>query len=216
MRKKSKNKALPSQRETAADIAHGPEPIPGVSEEVELEVAQLAKPVIRYTLEETKRQELYVQDLLINGADYRTITRLCRGQWPKFTARRTEVLVRRVRGWWKDERKDVPEARDEAIKRIHRMRQWALGEQGPDGKWKTKPDLKALARFEALLMKIQGTEHQPAKIEVHQTFNQAMAQTIVEMSPEMAEQLLAEARETEKLAQMARELLPALPASTGG
>lgn len=205
-----------------ADIAHGPsETIEGASIELEAEVARLARPYISYTREEAEKQEIYVSDLLVQGADSNMIYRLCRAQWPRFTHRRARVIVERIHAFWKRDKPLLEERREAQVRMVRRWAMQAAGERDSNGKWITKPDHKALAAYGTLLMKLEGTSQAPAKVEVHShvhaTYNQALATTIMQMTPEQAESLLDEARETERLAKIAKDMFPALgPASTEG
>jgi hypothetical protein len=214
-----KRRPAPYEPVTHADLAHGPPPIPGVPAEHEAEVALLAKDVIRYTREEAREQKEWAWNAYLNGSTPQKIATMCRARWPRFTVKRAKQLVKQVREDLAEARSDVDvEAR--RAEHIDQIKRWALhaqGERDRAGKWVRHPNHQALARYKRLEMDLDGTIHLP-KIEVHQTFNRALVQVIGEMSPEEADRLLAEAREQERLADRAKNLLPAIvdvPASDG-
>lgn len=175
----------------------------------------LAKPPVRrYTLAETRDQLRSVEELLIEGAKPAAIHRLFRAEskYPSITMSRVHDLCARVRTDWLSIAKDDDRkaARSAAIVRIHRMRQQAAGQWDQATKsWVIKPNHQAVARYEELLMKLEGSE-QAAKVEVDVRYTQAMLAITAQLTGDDASAFLEEAMDQKRLADMAKRELPAL------
>lgn len=179
-----------------------------------LQEAVAASPVVRYTLQEARAQLAYVEDLVIEGASASQITRLCQTRYPTITKLRVKTLLERVKE--RHTREDA-EARDEwkaaQIRRLHQYRRQCAGvpilnANGERVGWTIKPDHKAIIAYERLLAQILGTL-EPVRVDVDVRYTEAMLSVVAQMTGEDAAEYLAEAQETERLAGVARKLLPA-------
>lgn len=202
-KKKARNKPAIPEKIDAHD-AHDPA--------VEREVALLASTsrIVAYTRGEVDKQLMYVEDLMIQGAQPRRIHRVLRGQWTSITLSRVQQQVDKIKARWMEERartKDVE--REAAIRRITMFREWASGKKDESGNWIAKPNHGAIVDYERLLMDLQGTR-EAIKIDVTATYTAAMLQVVARLDGDEASEILEEARETERLAGEARRLLPAL------
>ncbi len=176
------------------------------------EVEKLARnsPVVRYARNEVERQEMLVEDLMIQGTQPARMRQILQGQgWPKISKTRVDLLVERVRERWIQERAKTRDAdREAAVRRITRFRTWAAGERSADGKsWVEKPNHAAIVQYERILMDLQGTR-EPLKIDITATYTEAMLAVVARLEGDEASKLLDEAREQERLANVARKMLP--------
>jgi hypothetical protein len=179
-----------------------------------VEEIKAKSPVIRYTLEESRRQLAFVEDLIVQGASIGQIIRLARK--PKNSGgldigeKRTRKLIERVK---ETHAREDAEARQEwkaaQIRRLHEYRRQASGVRNPDGTWKVEPDHKAIIAYERLLAQICGTL-EPVELKVDARYTEAMLTVVGTLTNEDAAALLAEAREQAALAEKARKLLPAI------
>lgn len=187
-----------------AAIAHGPDPLPDVSPRVEAEVKRLSKTIRRYVRRDILEQRAAVERLLIEGAKARQITRILRAQWPLITARTVELRISQVEAERRAEYTfDRAKEREFAVERLQAMRQRALAGQ--------RPDYKAAVACEKEIAKILGL-YAPTKVDVSGELNHshAMMSVIANMDPELAAEMLQEAKEEKRLAAKARELLPGI------
>lgn len=195
-----------------ADVAHDARD-PAIEREVEVLAADSAP--VRYARQEVRQQEEDVEQLLKNGSPPSQMCRILRERWPRMSKSRVYMLVARVKDRWREESAKTREMdREAAIRRIHTYRMHAAGEfDARTGKWIRQPNHQALAKWERLLMDLQGTR-EAIKIDVGVVYTQAMLQVVARLDGEQASDLLEEAREQERLAEAARTLLPAL--TSGG
>ncbi len=208
MAEEKKKRTSRTKKAPPKDDAQG-----GTDPTLEREVAELAaaSAVVRYSLAEAKLQFEEVEGLLRNGSAPSQMHRILRMKWPTLTKSRVGLLVTRVKDEWASESAQTRSSdRDAAIRRIHGYRQHAAGEWSAELKrWARQPDHKALAKWEMLLMALQGTR-EPIAIDVTHVYTQAMLQVTSRLEGDEASEMLAEAREQERLANEARRLLPAL------
>lgn len=220
-RKRLKQLAREAAKEhDPAQVAHGPPPEQLQPPGIEAEVRALSKTAIRYTRAETELHIRRIEELRINGASMRSIHRMMqadgsRPEYRKITKKRVEVLWTRITEFWQESSKESAAERKEAARqRIYQMRLWALGEFDSNTKtWVRRPDQKALKGIEDLLMKLEGTAA-AVEVTVEHAFTDAMKHVIVNIDPEQAAEMLQEARETRRLAELARTALPALCAAS--
>jgi hypothetical protein len=211
---------VPKPSLTAAEIAFGPDEPQPPALEAETEELAKASGVIRYTLAEVRAHMQRVEEMMVNGALPRQIHRILQADASRpenrmITLHRVKVLCERVRQHWQDESTAaIPTKKEAAIRRIHQMRLWAVGQRDVNGNWTTKPNHQALARYEEQLMKLEGTAA-PTAITVDGTFSLALQQATAALTGDQAAELLEEARETQRLADLARVALPALVARNG-
>ena len=174
-----------------------------------IEEAKQASPVVRYTLQEARAQLAFVEDLMVQGASTSQIIRLARAKL-YIGEKRIRRLIERVK---ETHAKEDAEARQEwkaaQIRRLHTYRQQASGRRGPDGSWIERPDFKAVVALERLIAQICGTL-EPVEVRVDARYTEAMLHVVSNLTSESAAELLAEAREQERLAEAARKLLPAV------
>jgi ribosomal protein L7/L12 len=69
------------------------------------------------------------------------------------------------------------------------------------------PDHAAAARYETLLMRLEGTD-QPIKVDFNVRMNEAVIESISQLTAEQVSELIEEQREVERLAGLARKRLP--------
>lgn len=209
----------------------GKAPIPAAVDlaKLEAEVAEIVSaspppepsptPVRRYTPAEAREQVRRIEELMIDGAREGQIYRLLKGDsqnpgaYPGITRKRVKELAQRIRTDWSSIASDEQRIadREAAIRRIQRMRLVACGVRDPKapGAWLVPPNHMAVARYEALLMELQGTKD-AIKLDVNVHYTQAMLAVVGRLSGEDATDLLDEAMEQARLADMARRELPAL------
>lgn len=205
--KRQKVAVEPLPRELDRDLEQ--DPVTPLEEEVQAIVEKTK--VIRYTRAEAVEQMAFVQDLYLANAFPEQILELARRKWPKFTRGRYQQLVGRLRSGYKGERLDVDSLRDEAIRRLKKA-SIDLLKRAPNGNV-TVQSIRAYIELEKLRMKLEGTEHLP-KIEVHQNYQQALIQVIGGSSSEELDAMLEEQRLTQRAADVARKVIPALVEST--
>jgi hypothetical protein len=201
-RKPTKNK--PHDPAVEARIAHGPDPLPNVSPQVEAEVARLSRQVRRYVRRDIEEQRAAVERLMVEGAKCRQITRILRTQWPNITHRTVALRMDQVNKLRAAEAKDDRvQARAFMVERLEALRTRALTG--------TRPDYKAAIAAEKEISKLLGL-YAPTKVDITGDVNHslAMVSVITNMDPDLASEILQEARTTERLANRARELLPAI------
>lgn len=191
-----------------ATIAHG---LPNVSPHVEAEVARLSKKIRRYVRRDIEEQRAQVEALMVEGAGARQITRILRAQvdprtklplWPNITPVTVRKRMEQVRALRvADAKHDRVTMREDMIERLHKTRQRALANE----------DYKAAVACEKEIAKLSGL-YAPTKVDVSGDVNHshAMVAVIAGMDPELAGELLEEARSNERLANEARRLLPAI------
>jgi hypothetical protein len=126
-------------------------------------------------------------------------------------------LVGRIQERWQIEDQNFDRAKraewkSGQIRRLTRMRDIASGSQNQDGTWAVKPDHRAVARYEELLAKIQGTLA-PIEIDLDVRYTEAMMVAIGSMSAEQMASLLAEAEQMEAHARQYRAEHPELVAA---
>lgn len=197
-RKPTKNEQNPARE---AAIAHG---LPNVTPAVEREVARLSKTIRRYVRRDIEEQRAATERLMVEGAGLRQITRILRSQWPNITHRTVRLRMEQVRALRKeDARADRNEARAFMVERLEAMRTRALAGNNPN--------FKAAIAAEKEIAKLLGL-YAPTKVDVSGDVNHshAMVSVIAGIDPELASELLEEAREEKRLAARAKELLPAL------
>lgn len=184
-----------------AAIAHG---LPAVSPAVEAEVKRLSRQVRRYVRADIEEQRAAVERLMVEGALLRQITRVLRNRWPNITHRTVRLRMEQVRSLRKEDAKaDRNERRQFMIERLEAMRTRALAGQNPN--------YKAAIACEKEIAKLEGL-YMPVKVDVSGEVSHAhaMVNVIAGIDPELASELLEEAREEKRLAAAARELLPAI------
>lgn len=208
-KKKAEAPAVPPanpklEAEVAAIVAAKPPPPPDPK-----------PPAVRYTLAETREHLRAVEELLIEGARVPLIHRTLRGRFHSITLKRVKTLAARVREEWSllsgDEKQRAAD-REAAIRRVQRMRQHAAGQldpKDPTGRtWLRAPDHKAVAAYEKILMDLQGTR-EAAKVDVDVRYTEAMLHVMGSLQGEAGQELLEEALEQARLADVARRELPA-------
>lgn len=195
-----------------AVVAHG---LPNVTLAVEREVARLSRGIRRYVRADIEEQRAVVERLMVEGAGSRQITRILRTtkdpatgtiRWPNITHRTVRLRMEQVRALRKEDAKaDRNEARSFMIERLEAMRTRALAG--------ANPNFKAALGAEREIAKLMGL-YAPTKVEIDGNMNHshAMLSVIANMDPELAGEMLEEAKRTERLAKQAEELLPALMA----
>lgn len=191
-----------------ARIAHGPDPIPGVSPQVEAEVARLSRTIRRYVRRDIEEQRAAVERLMVEGAKHRQITRILRQQWPNITHRTVALRMAQVNELRKAEAKnDRVTMRAYMVERLEAMRTRALAG--------ANPNFKAAIACEKEIAKLEGL-YAPTKVEIdgNMSHTHAMMSVIANMDSDLAQEMLEEARRTERLAKQAEELLPALNAAS--
>ena len=201
-RKPSKNK--PSTPADEARIAHGPAPLPDVSPRVEAEVARISRTIRRYVRRDILEQRAAVERLMVEGAKARQIARILRQQWPNITMRTVQLRIDQVNAERKAEYTfDRAKEREYAVERLQQVRQRALAGNNPD--------FKAAVACEKEIAKLMGL-YAPTKVEVegNMSHTHAMMSVIANMDSDLAQEMLEEARQNERLAARAKELLPAL------
>lgn len=178
-----------------------------------VEEIKAKSPAIRYTLQESRRQLAFVEDLIVQGASVSQIIRLARRPAPSglnIGEKRTRKLIERVK---ETHAREDAEARAEwkaaQIRRLHEYRRQASGVRNPDGTWKVEPDHKAIVAYERLLAQVCGTL-EPVEMKVDARYTEAMLTVVSTLTNEDAAALLAEAREQARLADAARRMLPAI------
>lgn len=200
----ARHKPKPQDPVADARVAFGPDPLPNVSPRVEAEVARLSKQVRLYVRRDIEEQKEAVERLMVEGAYYRQIVRILRQRWPNISRSTVTLRINQVNALRAAERKATrEELRDHAVERLQMMRQRALAGNNPN--------FKAAIACEKEIAKIQGL-YAPTKVEVDgdMRHSHAMLSVIANMDPELAGNLLEEAREEKRLAAKARELLPGL------
>lgn len=104
------------------------------------------------------------------------------------------------------------ENRERAIRRIMSMLLIARGrpninqETGRQEGWVDKPNHAAVAKYEKLLMQLQGTE-EPMKVELTVNVSQAVSGVIMNLTPEQVERYVERRKELERLAEEGRKAL---------
>lgn len=167
-----------------------------------------------YTALETREQIRFCESLMIQGARPMEIWRLMRAQWP-VTQLRVKTLMDRVKQDWLSLQKDEDRMakREAQIRRIHEMRRVASGLRDPrdptGATWIRPPNHQAVARYEALLMQIEGTS-EPIRVDVNVAYTEAMLTVVAQLSGDRGTELLEEAMEQQRLAELAKRELPAL------
>lgn len=204
----------PGKEAREAAVAHG---LPNVDEKTERDVARLSKTIRRYVKKDIEEQRAAVERLMVEGAGRRQIARTMRilederGQkrWPNITDRTVELRITQVYELRKKDllasssREERDQARAYMIERLQDMRQRALV-----GK---SPNYKAAIACEREIAKLQGL-YAATKVEVagNVQHSHAMLSVIANMDPDQATELLEEAKETRRLADEARRLLPSV------
>jgi hypothetical protein len=166
---------------------------------------------VAWSLKEVREQLRAVEDFLVEGSQPREILRVLRGRWPAMTLGRVEKLAERVRINWLGATTEESRKHDRhaAIQRLHKMRRIASGLRDKDGKWVDRPNHQAVARYESLLMELEGTR-EAIRVDVNVRHTQAMLAVVANLSGDEASEYLAEALEQERLARIAQEAVPAL------
>ncbi len=190
-----------------------PEPEPLTTTELVEKLAAQSE-VVRYTLKEVASQLSHVEDLIVEGAGTGQIIRVMQQRFAGITKVRVKNLIARVT---ETHAKEDAEARTEwkaaQIRRLHQYRRQAAGtpQLAADGSrigWLVKPDHKAIIAYERLLAQICGTL-EAVKVDVDVRYTEAMLSVVAQMTGEDAAEYLFEAQENERLATVARKLLPA-------
>lgn len=184
-----------------AAIAHG---LPDVTPQVEREVARISRGIRRYVRRDLEEQRAACERLMVEGAGLRQITRILRAQWPNITHRTVRLRMEQVRALRKEDAKaDRNEMRAFMVERLEQMRTRALAA--------ANPNYKAALGAEREIAKLLGL-YAPTQVKVDGEVNHshAMVAVIAGIDDDLAQELLNEARETERLAKQAKELLPAI------
>lgn len=196
----------------AAAVAHdAPVLEEHASPEVVREVSELARRtgVTRYSRKEVSLQLQFVEHALMEGWSSSDIARAARGQFPEFTEKRATILAQRIKAKLAAdaELRDVAMERELQRRRLNVMRTRAWGKQ-VKGEYPNM-DLHAAGRIEKLHMDLCGTAaKKEVDVNVTGDFTVAMMKVIGGMLPEEADALLEVAREEERLAGIARAMLP--------
>lgn len=188
-----------------AQVAHG---LPDVTPAVEREVARLSRTIRRYVRRDIEEQRAAVERLMVEGAKHRQITRILRQQWPNITHRTVALRMAQVNELRKAEAKnDRVTMRAYMVERLEAMRTRALAG--------ANPNFKAAIACEKEIAKLEGL-YAPTKVEIdgNMSHTHAMMSVIANMDSDLAQEMLEEARRTERLAKQAEELLPALNAAS--
>jgi hypothetical protein len=190
------------------------EPVKGGTVAIESEVARMATKAKRWARSEVLRQEMQVEGMIVLGLTDRQISSELRKEWSGMTEARVIVLRKRIveRARNAQREKDPDAYRYFAVQRLHQQLRNVSGRRTPDGKdWVEKPNHQAVARYEKLIMDVEGTAaDKKIKVDVDATYTQAMIQVIASLDGEEAAALLEEAREQQAWAEEGRRLLPAV------
>lgn len=194
--------------EEEAAIAFGPDPVPGVTQEQEDEVRELASQAgvqrAVFTADDIEAQLNAVDELMIQGSRARQIARVLNQRWPTLSLQVIESRMQAVREQRRTERREeLEELRHEARERIHNLRRWALTQ--------TPIDAETVLRCESQLAKLDGL-YMPKKVDVtaqHEHRHQhALVAVMASLGDDEVSRMLEEQREQEALAAAARRMLP--------
>jgi hypothetical protein len=125
-------------------------------------------------------------------------------------------VVRRVLDRWAQERQGstaVEDARSAGIARVRHMLSIARGRRAPakpdgsPGDWIERPDHKACAAYEQILMRLQGTDA-PVRVDLTVRVGAQLDGVIGNLTAAQVERFVAQRRELERLADLARRRLP--------
>jgi hypothetical protein len=160
-----------------------------------------------FTREEIRKQLEFVEGLFsLSGANAAPVIAAAIKPPPAglgITATRAARLIARVREAWAESDKANSDAKRQAAeRRILRNIQANQGRRDPRNPavWLEKPDYAAIARFEAILMKIQGTAA-PERVEVNVSVSQTLTAVFARYPLERLRELHAAAEAKHKLAQ---------------
>lgn len=157
---------------------------------------------------ERELQLHFVEELMIESTPLDTIARLGRERWAQLTKDRCRVYVKEIEQKWLDENSAASETHRRAmIERLHRLRRQAMG--------RNPIDARTVLECETLIAKLGGLMA-PKQIEHSGKIQQqqALMAVVANLDPEQAREMLREQRETERLAEAARTMLPALATGT--
>lgn len=130
--------------------------------------------------------------------------------------KRVTKLLARVREQLAEkDSEEVAVARGAQLERLFEMRRLAEGEYDSQSKrWIRLPDHKAVIGYERLIAKLLGTEKEQ-KVDINVNYTAAMLNVTARLSTDEGTELLAEALEQARLADIARTSLPALTVPAG-
>jgi hypothetical protein len=174
------------------------------SEKQEREVAHLAAGIISQVELERERRNQLIEQLIIEGTDSYTIWRVGRERFPTLTHDQVRHQMEKIRIKWREENRfELEVQRYASLERLHMLRRGALGEQPPN----RALALKCEKEINRLLGVVQPPKQQGNEVHIH---SHALMAVIGGIDPEQAAALLEEQKEQERLAQVARTLLPAV------
>ena len=164
-----------------------------------------------YTKYETEQQLLFLEELVSNPQVYSD------GQRKQLMHQRFQIgrgryqkLYRLLQERWKqrDSEQDRDAKRRAQIARLHKELAWASGKRDPRNPnvWLEQPNFSAMAKFEAMLMELEGTR-EPIKIDIDMRMTTSVVNVMANLTPEQVAELVAEVDENERLANERREQL---------
>lgn len=169
-----------------------------------------------WTLEETRKQELAVEQLLLAGYNPPSIPSTLRKQEDPalhIGKARTRTIVNRVRAQWAKHDAEVrPTNRAMQERRLLKCIRDASGFKDKNGRWIERPNHNALVGYEKLLADLQGTR-EPVRVDVNVQVNETILHVISGMGAEQVAASLARIRERDEMAAAYRA--QQLPRKTG-
>lgn len=157
------------------------------------------RPGPKYTLAEVQKHETVVEQLYLRGY---TKTRILRDASVGLgiSVARVRKLLARIQ-----ERHIAEDADQRAgwksaqIRRVHESLREARGYNSLTGQRDRTPNHTAIARYEEILARIQGT-YAPVEIDMNVQYTQALMNVIVHTEPEELARIVTEERERKRLA----------------
>lgn len=157
-----------------------------------------------WTPRQTAEQMAWVEAMLIEGASHHQIAKQARDAIGVGETRVATLISRVLDRWDVETSKDDGRrhAKQAQIARIHRYIQWAKGRRDPNNPnlWIEKPNHAALAKWEELLSKVQGTQA-PIEIDLNIQHTEVMVQVFARYSLDQLTSLHEEAERKHRLAE---------------
>lgn len=169
------------------------------------------KKVRRYTPAEVAEHIAYVEQLVSTpGMNTNTAVRMTRAKFG-FGHGRYLNLKRRIYTLWETEAaEDATANRALAIRRIMQMLNHARGVQkivNNQSVWERAPNHQAVARYEDLLTRLQGT-NVPIEVNLNHRIGSALVEVIGNLTADQVDAALERTREDRRLADEYRRMLP--------
>lgn len=207
------NQKIRSRRRKAQTVEERAKGIPHVGLDHEREVALMSVDTVGRLQVERELQLNFVEELMIESTSLDTIARLGRERWPHLTKDKCRTLSKEIERKWMDENQEAKDAhRFAMIERLHRVRRQATDRlfRRPNAM-----DARLVLDCENQIAKLGGLQA-PKQIEHSGQIQQqqALYAVVANLDPEQAAEMLREQRETERLAEAARTMLPALATGT--